>query len=450
MIISFIDDEPEIFPMQYGGKARTIINLAKKMSNNKEVSEVRILSRSIKDKRNDFVWEGIHFIKLDGYSSIQQIINEANTSDVLNIHTCSFTFPLINKCRAILIYHLHDVILATADKGSHLDKAMGGNWDAIISPSDFATSVLHNFTKWKNFYKIIFTIPRGIDSRDFRYIEKAKSFEAISKINASITKENYPIIFFPHRVDANKGEQFLFKLCKNILNQYPSALVLASLDSDIDIKIPNLINLRWVSSGKLRYYYSISDVVLNFSLLPESFSQVCLESVLCGTPVLAFRFGNLSSFADELPAVNSCEPNDKDILLEIQKILVNKPRIVKRVKESQKIIAQKYNMDKVAEKYLAIYDALIQKNKSKYTKLNENITMFFISPLVAKYNNLIYVSSEDGKLRAFNLNKDELLILNYCSEARSLENIIRKLRVEPRLVIKIIEYFVDNKIIVKV
>ena len=28
MKICFFDDEPEIYPLQYGGKARTIINLA--------------------------------------------------------------------------------------------------------------------------------------------------------------------------------------------------------------------------------------------------------------------------------------------------------------------------------------------------------------------------------------------------------------------------------------
>ena len=29
MKICFFDDEPEIYPLQYGGKARTITNLAK-------------------------------------------------------------------------------------------------------------------------------------------------------------------------------------------------------------------------------------------------------------------------------------------------------------------------------------------------------------------------------------------------------------------------------------
>ena len=47
MKISFLDDEPEIFPLQYGGKARTITNLAKEFIKLPEVEEVKILSKSI-------------------------------------------------------------------------------------------------------------------------------------------------------------------------------------------------------------------------------------------------------------------------------------------------------------------------------------------------------------------------------------------------------------------
>lgn len=53
MKISFFDDEPEIYPLQYGGKARTIINLANEFAKHPDVDEVKILSRSIfSEKKN--------------------------------------------------------------------------------------------------------------------------------------------------------------------------------------------------------------------------------------------------------------------------------------------------------------------------------------------------------------------------------------------------------------
>ena len=50
MKICFFDDEPEIYPLQYGGKARTITNLAFEFANRKDVENVTILSRSIHTK----------------------------------------------------------------------------------------------------------------------------------------------------------------------------------------------------------------------------------------------------------------------------------------------------------------------------------------------------------------------------------------------------------------
>ena len=138
MKISFIDDEPEIFPNQYGGKARTIINLAKHFVALGEVEKVTILSRTINDKRSEFQWEGIHFKKLEGYSMVKQITEEADSTDVLNVHTCSFTMPYLENRKSVIVNHLHDVIFATSDAGSHLDKAIGGRWDAVIAPSNFA------------------------------------------------------------------------------------------------------------------------------------------------------------------------------------------------------------------------------------------------------------------------------------------------------------------------
>ena len=74
MKISFIDDEPEIFPLQYGGKARTIINLAKEFAASNKVEKVSILSRTINDPRSQFIWNNIHFKKLEGYETIREII----------------------------------------------------------------------------------------------------------------------------------------------------------------------------------------------------------------------------------------------------------------------------------------------------------------------------------------------------------------------------------------
>ena len=54
MNISFFDDEPEIYPLQYGGKARTITNLAYEFIKQRNVENVTIYSRTIRNTKKEF------------------------------------------------------------------------------------------------------------------------------------------------------------------------------------------------------------------------------------------------------------------------------------------------------------------------------------------------------------------------------------------------------------
>ena len=65
MKISFFDDEPEIYPIQYGGKARTITNLAREFIKLHEVEEVTILSKSIFSDKEEFVKDNIRYVVLN-------------------------------------------------------------------------------------------------------------------------------------------------------------------------------------------------------------------------------------------------------------------------------------------------------------------------------------------------------------------------------------------------
>ena len=53
-----------------------------------------------------------------------------------------------------------------------------------------------------------------------------------------------------------------------------------------------------VTQEELRYYYSAADVFV-FPSHYESFGLVALESMACGTPVVASRVGGIPSFIDD-------------------------------------------------------------------------------------------------------------------------------------------------------
>lgn len=456
MKISFVDDEPEIFPNQYGGKARTIINLAKHFVTLDEVEKVTILSRTINDKRGEFQWEGIHFKKLEGYSMVKQITEEADSTDVLNVHTCSFTMPYLENRKSIIVNHLHDVIFATSIAGSHLDKAIGGRWDAIIAPSNFAANVLKNITSWSDLYKRVIVIPRAVDDGVFFEVPLETAYKEIKEFvcDLKIDPKKHPIIFFPHRINANKGEFFLPELCKNLTIKYPNLLILATFDNNTDnLKIPNLINLKWVPTDKMKYFYSISDLTISLSLLPESFSQICLESIACGTPVLCFKFGNLSDLSEILPGIKSCEPNHKAILSNVCDILENKEVMKKNIKESQKIIREEYNMNKISQTFISTYKNLLQrKEKIKYefakdmSKLEDR---FFISPIIAVYNSAVYLQEFGNKLREIKLSQNEVRILDACLTAVTFRELKRTVKMNDSILRKLISELINRKIIIR-
>lgn len=268
MKISFFDDEPEIFPLQYGGKARTITNLAKEFIKLPDVDEVTILSKSIYYDKEEFIKDNIRYVVLNDENIIEKIVEEMNRVDIINIHCCSFTFPNI-KGKAKKIYFLHDILIATAEKGSHLDKSLGGDFDVVVAPSEFAKSIEKNLPE-------------------------------------------------------------------------------------------NFIDTGWIESKDLKYYYSISDVTLNLSELPESFSQVCIESTYCGTPVVAFESGNIPYLSNEIGNIFIVNKNVEDIKQGIDKAieLKDNQEIKNKVKYE---IEKKYSVDKVVNNYMQLYKKYMEE-----------------------------------------------------------------------------------------
>lgn len=196
MKICFFDDEPEIYPLQYGGKARTIINLATEFIKQPMIEEVTILSRSIYSKEKEFIKDGVKYISLDDNNTMSMIKKYIDAYDIMNIHCCSFTFPNING-KAKKFYFLHDVLIATADKGSHLDKALGGNFDLVIAPSEFAKSVYDYNSSLLQIDRKCKVISRHINENLFEVINVKKISDDKNCPNfLKNIKQNYGTVIF--------------------------------------------------------------------------------------------------------------------------------------------------------------------------------------------------------------------------------------------------------------
>ncbi len=354
MKISFFDDEPEIYPLQYGGKARTITNLAKEFIKLPEVESVTILSRTIKSDKKEFTVNGIKYVVLDDNNIIENIALEMKKTDVLNIHCCSFTFPAV-KGHAKKFYFLHDVLIATVEKGSHLDKALGGDFDGIIAPSEFAKSIYDQNKKILNRKVECHVIPRHINTEMFYRISKEdiNKDRNVPEIIREIRGKYDYILFFPSRPIEEKGGRYLIELSKKLEKTLKKYCIIGPF-SDKNKLHENFIDTGWIKSEELKYYYSISDAVLNFSELPESFSQVCLESAYCGTPVVAFESGNIPYLSKKINNIILVEKNTKSINEGIKKALVLK-KDEDNSELVRKYIENEFGVKKVIGEYMNLY-----------------------------------------------------------------------------------------------
>lgn len=360
MKITFFDDEPEIYPLQYGGKARTITNLAKRFVELPNIERVTILSKSIYSNEEKFVKNGINYVSLNDNNIIEKIAYEMNNTDILNIHCCSFTFPII-KGKAKKFYFLHDVLIATAEKGSHLDKALGGQFDAIIAPSEFAKSIYEKNKKIIKGKTKCYVIPRNIDEDIFYNIKKdfIKSNNDVPKLVKDIVKKYKYVLFFPSRPIEEKGGKYLKELSDELNKKINNYCIIGPFGNSDNLP-ENFINTGWIKTEELKYYYSISNVTLNFSLLPESFSQICIESVICGTPVVSFASGNIPYLSKLMNSIILVKKDVSHILNGIA-LAFKLKKDEKQMQSAKQTIRENFNSEKIVEKYINLYEKYMEE-----------------------------------------------------------------------------------------
>ena len=354
MKISFFDDEPEIYPLQYGGKARTITNLAKEFIKLLEVESVTILSKSIKSDEKEFSIGGVNYVSLNDRDIIERIALEMNEADILNIHCCSFTFPIIQG-KAKKFYFLHDVLIATADKGSHLDKALGGQFDAIISPSEFAKSIYEKNKKIIDGKMDCYVIPRHINEDIFYHVDKTviENDNKAPQLLKDIIKKYKYVIFFPNRPIEEKGGKYLLKLSEELDKKLEKYCIIGPFGENNNLP-SNFIDTGWIKSEELKYYYSISNATLNLSNLPESFSQVCIESIICGTPVVGFESGNIANLNKLTNNIVLVKKDIESILEGINRAF-NIKADEKQTQQAQNIIREEFGAKKIVDMYMKLY-----------------------------------------------------------------------------------------------
>jgi len=233
-------------------------------------------------------------------SSVISILNkEIVKHDVFYIHDSDL--PFFTDYNIPTVWSLRDFV--------YPESVIGGlnfSRDVMIINSKYTylsyLSLIRGYRK--NPEKRIVLIPNGININHFKY----KNPEYLrKKIGLS---ENDLSIIYPHRPEESKGIFEVLKVLDILVNKRGLKNIKLLIPMYVDLNVStqldkiyklikkeaqrlnifsNIIFHEWITYEKMPEYYSIGNLSLSIGNFVESFPNVSLESIACGTPSISAR-----------------------------------------------------------------------------------------------------------------------------------------------------------------
>jgi D-inositol-3-phosphate glycosyltransferase len=223
---------------------------------------------------------------------------------------------------------------------------------------------------------IIEIIPPGVDTNHFYPIpvDEAKEFIGIP--------ENEKMILFVGRIEPLKGVDTLIKAISqlqqaDILSRCPHYLYIIGGDADSGQNKMNeemqrlqdlqaklgvgdlVIFLGKRNQDSLQYYYSAAEMLVMPSHY-ESFGMVALESMACGTPVIATQVGGLQHLVLDQETGFTIPNDNPDALEEKITVLICKPELREKMSQSSASYAQSFSWNTITNNLIEIFEKTIK------------------------------------------------------------------------------------------
>ena len=222
--------------------------------------------------------------------------------------------------------------------------------DRIIAVSREITSQLRE----NGFHpSIIQEIPNGVDTCQFTPGE-------------SPLPSSERLILYVGRLDPLKGLDDLIRAFRKVHERYPEARLVLVGEGEVEsnlmhlareLKISDQVSFEGLQED-VKSYFGKSEIFA-FPSLTEGLSNVLLEAMACGLPVVATRIGGNMELVEH--GVNGIliNPGDPEGLSEAIITLLADPEQSRQMgREGRKRVDERYSLDKVAGEYLMLYRQL--------------------------------------------------------------------------------------------
>lgn len=209
-----------------------------------------------------------------------------------------------------------------------------------------------------DFFRKTRIIPGGI------YLNEKNEEKPIKIINEKYNLAGKKVVLFSGKLTPQKGVNYLIKAAKDIpadifiIGDGPEKKALEDLV--VKLGLSNVHLLGYMGDDKkqeLEEFYERADVFVAPSVWDEPLGLVILEAMASRTPVIATRKGGIPlAVKDGVNGILVRPRNSQQIVEASRKILENDELRKKMGEAARKTVEEKFTWQKIAEKYLRIYN----------------------------------------------------------------------------------------------
>ena len=206
-------------------------------------------------------------------------------------------------------------------------------------------------------------IPCGVDLQLFTHRDRKKAREELG------WKQDSPVLLFAGRLDPFKGPDLLLRAAALMKEKAQVVIVGGKKTDDSDIEQLRQLaaalrmakRVHFLSARpqqELPVLYSAADVTVIPSY-HESFGLAAVESLACGTPVVATRAGGLTTIIRN-GETGYLVPRNPGFFAERLDALLQRPELLEKMREAARPSALQYSWKHVAQLVRETYDGVIE------------------------------------------------------------------------------------------
>lgn len=276
--------------------------------------------------------------------------------------------------RLIIIYQQHMQI--TTNKKDILHDFRYSTYHAWISPSEFLVQQLQQFTNVPE--KKIHIIPLGVEVSQF-VENKVSQKEALAFFDIPY-EEDFTYLGIIGRIDPQKGQLFVVKALKNLLQENDRLKLLIVGDktqgSEADEyfqeiqqfvrtnHLENVVYFRSFTTQVEKFYQAIDIFVL--ASLGETYGMVTIEAMLSRKIILATDSGGTPHILQQGRYGTLYQPeNEKDFIEKLKKILADRTSFLEKALQAEKHALSYYSHQNECKQLVEMLSRLVQTNQEK-------------------------------------------------------------------------------------